>query len=88
MASTSARRRRGGLRLLGSGVGVRSQAQVCFSERFLLLADPGTGLVPAAVCVVKLVLERSGITSLCTLRAGSWNHRAPTATSWAHGVNG
>ena len=45
------------------------------------------GLVPAAVCVVKLVLERSGITSLCMLRSGSWNHRAPTATSWAHGVN-
>ena len=43
MASKSARRRRGDLRLLGSGEGLRSQAQVCFSERFLLLADPGTG---------------------------------------------
>ena len=37
------------------------------------------GRVPADVCAVKLILERSGITSLCTLRAGSWNHRAPTA---------
>jgi hypothetical protein len=45
MASTSARRRRGGLRLIRPGEGVRSQAQVCFSERCLLLADPASGAV-------------------------------------------
>ena len=34
-----------GLRLLGSGEGLRSLAQVYFSERCLLLADPDTGAV-------------------------------------------
>ena len=36
---------RGGLRLVGSGEGVRCQAQVCVSERCLLLADPASGAV-------------------------------------------